>query len=143
MRITILIIFISISLLTYSQNTFNNYDSRLLMKYSESYLFSLQENNPDLINYLNFTLDNSCEIIDITADKIASCPYLYEYDNTNKTITENTLSVDQLENINIYKYNFEQDLNLNKVYRIKNSDNKAIVFISKSELAKRYNNKSN
>ena len=45
------------------------YDKRLLAKFSEAQIQSLQENNPEIIAYWTYFLDHGYEVVDIPAGK--------------------------------------------------------------------------
>ena len=112
------------------------FDNRLIEKYSTEYLTKLSNEQPQLLEFLTFNLDNSYYIMDICED--TKYDVLYELDE-NKIRKDNPAIVD-LENINIYNYDIELKLDRKVVYKIHNT-NIALVFYSKNELVNNFKNK--
>ena len=113
-------------------------DNRLFIKYNVEYLSNLSEKNPETLDYLNFTLDNSCYLINEDGDKFKNCTQLELYDNTNKAFSKVFPSSIELSELNILNYNIELSYNQRTFYRIGNST-KILAFYSLKEMADRYN----
>ena len=71
------------------------------------------------------------------SEKSEALPYLYYFDKENKTQGNLVESVD-MENINIYEYDFHREYESSVTYRIGNTG-KAIVFVSKKKLTHAFN----
>lgn len=116
-------------------------DSRLEEVFSETYIQNLTENHPNDLDYLNWYLDNSYVIIEISPEKCEYLPYLKHFDPVTKSVGENVIDLDQ-ENLNVYRYSFERLYDKSTTYRIGDSG-KAIVFISQKDLATNFNKHQN
>ena len=112
-------------------------DSRLLEKYQEQDLQNIQINNPHKIDYLNYSLYNGYLIIDIDSEKSEALPYLYYFDKENKT-QGGLVEVIDVNDINIYEYDFRREYKTSVTYRIGDTG-KAIVFVSKKKLIHAFN----
>ena len=104
------------------------YDERLLELYDQSYLESLTEEQPFIIQRWNFILDHSYQIVDFPAEKMSD-----DY---------RVIHVDDLENLNILKLtrdlNLTKDQKKNTFYRIGDS-NKHLLLLPREKMAKRLN----
>ena len=116
-------------------------DPRLRVKYTDEYLQDMAQNSPNELKYLNWYLDNSFRIIDITPEKCEYLPYLKHFDPETKTIGDNVTDVNQ-EDFNVFYYSFERKYDKPTTYRI-GSSGKAIVFFSQKDLASNFNKHQN
>lgn len=132
-----LIISLSILIFVKAQNkTIPSIDSRLFEIYSSEFLLDIQNNNPQALEYMNWYLDHSFEIIELPQYKIEFLPELRYFDVNSKTIGE------PIENLptpifNIHKFYFERKNDLPTTYKISNTGI-AIVFFSEKELVKKF-----
>jgi hypothetical protein len=129
--------FLSAFLLIFSLSNAQTADPRLSAVYSEEYLTNLTINRPSQLRYLNWCLDNSYEVIELSAEKVELLPFLKNFDPTTKTIGTNAVSIDE-NAFNLYLYSFERKYNSKTTYRI-GSTGLAIVFDSEKNLAKNFN----
>jgi hypothetical protein len=112
-------------------------DPRLQVKYSENEIQSISYNHPNELNYLNWYLDNSFVIIDMSVEKCEYLPYLKHYDPSTKTVGENVSEISE-ENFNVLLFSYERKYDKSSTYRIGNSG-KAIVFLSEKDLVSNFN----
>jgi hypothetical protein len=131
MKQTFLFIILSVSFLSYSQNSFNN---KLLVKYNIEYLQSLSETQ---IKQLEYELTNSYFIID-NFEKSESFPELLKINTQTKEIINEPLTSVDLTNFNVLKYNYQKQYNNRTYYKIGNTG-KTIVFYSVKEFSENYN----
>lgn len=113
-------------------------DERLSVKYSQNYISTLLENNPEMINYLNFTLDNSCYFVSDGNEKFVASQQLKLFDNSLKTVIDVPVNSVNKSDFNILKYDIQLNYTQRTAYRIGNS-NEVVVFYSSKEMADRYN----
>ncbi len=131
MKQTFLFIILSVSFLSYSQNSFNN---KLLVKYNIEYLQSLSETQ---IKQLEYELTNSYFIID-NFEKSESFPELLKINTQTKEIINEPLTSVDLTNFNVLEYNYQKQYNNRTYYKIGNTG-KTIVFYSVKEFSENYN----
>ena len=98
-------------------------DSRLLDVYSKDYLQQLQTDNPDLLLYLTYFLDNSFYISELPPKK-------EKFYTTVPGVNPN--------NFNVLNLKLERDQYKRKYYQLGNSD-KLLIFYSNQEFAKKFN----
>ena len=123
--------------LTYSQKA----DDRIKVAYGDQYVSELIKNNPQRIEYLNYFLDNSYEII--TATKNSSDKYLLISEFLKKTKHDKEINYTlDVNHFNVLMYNLPRDRKLKKVYRIDNTD-LLIVMFSEEFFVENYNNFKN
>lgn len=121
MKFFTLILFLGISVSVFSQD---NFDKRLLEKYSQEQLNELAVNQPQIVDYWTFYLDNSYEIIDIQAGKsIEKYPEI-KFKSADK--------------FNVFELDSQMQKTGKTHYRIKNS-NLLLVLDSKKEFIEKYN----
>lgn len=68
MKVLILCTLLSVSAVAHAQG---EYDKRLLAKFTEAQIQTLQDKNPEVIAYWTFFLDNGYEVVDIPHGKEA------------------------------------------------------------------------
>lgn len=112
-------------------------DLRLKQAFPEEYLSNLTRDFPLEIQYLNWSLDNSYDIVELGIEKCESLPYLKSFNSLTKTIGENIQDID-VTNFNYFNCYFERQQDRKITYRIGNTG-KAIVFYSFSELVENFN----
>jgi hypothetical protein len=128
------------SLQAFSQSVITP-DSRLSAAYTSEYLTSLNNTQPQELQYLNWYLDNSYTIVEAGIEKCSQMPALKSFDPNTKTIGENVESIDE-GNFNILLYSFERKYDKNSYYRIGDTGY-AIVFESHKKLAENFNKYQN
>jgi len=109
-------------------------DSRIIEFYGEKEIDNLSENR---INYLNYYLDNSYEIKEITEENNEKIELLSDLLLDSKNNNKFILDTD-VNNINILKYNIRRDNKLRTAYRFDNT-NKVLVFYSNEEFTNNFN----
>ena len=123
--------------LTYSQKA----DDRIIVAYGDQYVSDLVKNNPQRIEYLNYFLDHSYEIITSTKNADDKYSLLSEFLKKLKHNNNVNYSLD-LNHFNVLMYNLPRDKKLKKVYRIDNTD-LLIVMFSEEFFVENYNNFKN
>ena len=113
-------------------------DARLFVKYNNDYVNNLIANSPEIISYLNYTLDNSCYFLTDDNEKFKNSPQLRLFDNATKTVVANPVSEIDKGNFIILLYDIQLSYNQRTSYRIGNS-NQVVVFYSSKEMANRFN----
>jgi hypothetical protein len=91
----------------------------------------IQKNNPDLIIYYNFFLDNAYIISEVPADK-------HSENNFQELVLPLKGGKVDKEKLNILKLDIQRKFDENVYYKIKNSK-EVIVFLSEQEFMKKYN----
>ncbi|HRW21878.1 MAG TPA: hypothetical protein P5509_07895 [Bacteroidales bacterium] len=129
--ITVLIM--SISSVIYAQ-TESSPDNRLLAKYSTEYLSNLQETQPQMIEYLNFELNNGFTFVDIPEEKAEQFPYLRYFNGKEQGDIVEEIPTGSL---NLALYEYERNYSSRTTYRI--GSNQAIVFYSIKEMSELFN----
>ena len=127
-----LLLTLTYPLKTISQITAN---SKIIEVYGEKEVANLSDNR---INYLNYYLDNSYEIREISKQKDDKFTLLSDLLLESKTATEFILDTD-VNNINILKYKIKRANKLRTTYRLDNT-NKVLVFYSNEEFTENFNN---
>ncbi len=110
-------------------------DPRLDAVYSEDYLDFLAENNSQKLDYMNWCLDNSYKIVEMSPDKYIHLPYLKYYDPINKLVGDEVVDIYESDQFNIHMFSFVRDKNIHVMYRIGDTG-KVIIFESKTKLLK-------
>jgi len=123
--------------LTYPLKTISQItaDSKIIEVYGEKEVANLSDNR---INYLNYYLDNSYEIREISKEKDEKFTLLSDLLLESKTDNKFILDTD-INNINILKYNIKRANKLKTTYRLDNT-NKVLVFYSNEEFTENFNN---
>ncbi len=116
-------------------------DARLSDVYSQDYLNDLEQNNPQEIEYLNWYLDNSYQIVYAGVEKCEQMPCLKHLNTETKLPGEIVNSINE-EDFNILLYSFERGYDKKTHYRIGNTGY-AIVFESHLKLAENFNTYKN
>jgi len=122
--------------LTYPFKTFSQteLDSRIIEFYGQIEVKKLTDTR---ISYLNYYLDNSYEIMEISRQKDEKFTLLSELLLESKT--DNKYILDKnINNINILKYSIKRSSKLRTTYRLDNT-NKVLVFYSNEEFTNNYN----
>jgi hypothetical protein len=128
-----IILCVSIGAVAFAQTEITP-DERLYAKYSSEYLNNLSENQPQLLEYLNFELDNGFVFVEIPGEKAEQFPYLRYFND--KEQGDIVLEVpDGFFNLALYEY--ERNYSRKTTYRI--GSNKAIVFHSIKEMTELFN----
>lgn len=121
MKTILILFFLGVSLSAFSQDDF---DKRLLVKFSEEQIADLQKNHVDILTYWSYCLDNSYEVVDMNAGK-----NLEMYPEIN---------FKSAEKFNVLEINEKRQKVGKTHFRIKNS-NQLLVLDSGDELVKKYN----
>jgi len=127
-----LLLTLTYPLKTISQITAN---SKIIEVYGEKEVANLSDNR---ISYLNYYLDNSYEIREISKEKDEKFTLLSDLLLESKTANKFILDTD-VNNINILKYNIKRANKLRTTYRLDNT-NKVLVFYSNEEFTENFNN---
>lgn len=107
-------------------------DQRLYDCFPEDYIKQLEKNNPQLIRYYNFFLENSFQIVDYSTEKPSKGKVIYDYAKNNiKTI--------DIDNFNPFMFNLDLDYEHYTHYLIPDKK-KVIVFYPKKRIEKDYKN---
>ena len=116
--------------ITYTVNSqTNNYDTRLLSKFSDKELSEMKVNAPATLNYWNFYVANAYQIMDLAAEKALS----HEI--------KGTLKIVDLNNINVFELNKLPLAKDYQYYKIENT-NKLLVIISEEQIKAKFNKSS-
>jgi hypothetical protein len=108
-----------------------DYDPRLLARYSEDRIAELQREQPSILEYWTYYLDNAYIIVDSEA--------------TGKHLkADETIKIKDIENFNILELDIHMDRNHSKVYQIKGTPKYLLLHSNKtfSELFSRHRNQS-
>lgn len=107
----------------------NNYDTRLLSKFSDKELLEMKSNAPETLNYWNFYVANAYQIMDLAAEKAVA----HEIKGTLKIVDTKNINVFELNKIPLVKdYQY---------YKIE-STNKLLVIISEEQIKAKFNKSS-
>ncbi|MGB3946944.1 MAG: hypothetical protein WBM13_03095 [Bacteroidia bacterium] len=116
--------------ITYTVNSqTNNYDTRLLSKFSDKELSEMKVNAPATLNYWNFYVANAYQIMDLAAEKALA----HEI--------KGTLKIVDLNNINVFELNKLPLAKDYQYYKIENT-NKLLVIISEEQIKAKFNKSS-
>lgn len=116
-----------------TQSSIISPDIRLFDCFEKAYIELLKSNNPDLIVYYNFYLDNSYFIAELPAEKsnsakIEKLKFQDKFKNSKTNISE----------LNILKYDVKRFYDEYSFYSI-GTTNKVVVFYSEKEFMIKYN----
>ncbi len=115
-------------------------DTRLYEAFGKEYVDFLKQNNPQLIGYFNFFLDNSFVLVQHPSEKIpgiiSSCPML-ELNNPALAIDHPDM-VKGTKSINIFKYKYKIEQDKIVQYRLDDSGI-IIIFYSGNTITEMYN----
>jgi len=129
-----LALFLAMPFLTFAQISNNGIDQRLNDKYSIEYLNDLKSQDPAALDYLNYFVENVYRIIDMP-DKQIACLDLKRVDVTNNQ----PITLAEMENFNLYKYNCTVLPDKRMFYKIKNTG-KLLIIKSEKELKDSFSN---
>lgn len=114
-------------------------DPRIVEVFGQETVDFYLENNPSIIRYYNFFLENSYSIQDMPQEKMEGLKTLPELTLKNEFQTDLVDYTEKgLENLNIMKYDLKIDSNIGPIYRLGNT-NKIIIFLSGKEIQNLYN----
>jgi hypothetical protein len=145
-RLFILVSLLFIGQLGFSQSSKDMYspDARLYEAFGKDRIEFLKQNNPDLIMYYNFYLDNAFVLVQHPTDKIQgivkNCPML-EVNNPSFAMDKPDMTKGT-KSINILKYKYQIDPNKATTYRLDNSGI-VIVFYPAKTITEKYNKARN
>lgn len=114
-------------------------DPRVIEVFGQETVTFYLENNPSMIQYYNFFLENSYTIQDMPQEKMGelqNIPELKLKENFQTDIIDYTEK--GLENLNIMKFDFQIDPNVGPIFRLGNT-NRLIIFLSGKEIQNLYN----
>ena len=106
-------------------------DSRVIDYLGAEKVAMLQKNNPSLIHYYNFFLDNSYTIESLPADKLEGNNF------TELTLPLSNGEVDT-KKLNVLQLNIQRKYDENIYFKIKNSD-QIFIMLSEKIFIKKYN----
>ncbi len=121
MRKLLLLLFCAFAGQAFSQADF---DQRLLAKFPEERIKQLQQDQPSVIQYWTYYLDNSYSIVSEADGKAQP--------------TDEIVKIADLENFNILELDVHMDRKRNLAYKIKGTD-KYLVMLSNDAFSKRFN----
>lgn len=114
-------------------------DPRVIEVFGQETVTFYLENNPSLIQYYNFFLDNSYSIQDMPQEKMGELQNIPELKLKELFQTDYVdYSEKGIENLNIMKFDFQIDPNVGPIFRLGNT-NKLIIFLSGKEIQNLYN----
>lgn len=114
-------------------------DPRVIEVFGQETVTFYLENNPSIIQYYNFFLENSYSIQDMPQEKMGelqNIPELKLKENFQTDVIDYTEK--GLENLNIMKFDFQIDPNVGPIFRLGNT-NRLIIFLSGKEIQNLYN----
>jgi len=121
-----------------------NPDPRLYEAFGKGRIDFLQQNNPDLIEYYNFYLDNACVLEQHPSEKIpgiiSSCPIM-ELISPEMTMDKPDMAKGT-KSINILKYQYKIEQDKTTQYRLDDSGI-VIVFYPAKITTEKYNKAKN
>lgn len=139
MRIVTLLFATCILLSGGTAQTIVKADERIKAVYEESYIATLEEKNPQVLEYLNFSLDNGYFIDEsFPPDKYETLPELFVIDPATKKVIQESVTGEMIHGINILACRFERADNARTYYRIGDTG-KVIVLYSVKELTAKFN----
>jgi hypothetical protein len=114
-------------------------DPRVIEVFGQETVTFYLENNPSIIQYYNFFLDNSYSIQDMPQEKMGELQNIPELKLKESFQTDYVdYSEKGIENLNIMKFDFQIDPNVGPIFRLGNT-NKLIIFLSGKEIQNLYN----
>jgi hypothetical protein len=114
-------------------------DPRIIEVFGQETVDFYLENNPSLIQYYNYFLENSYSIQEIPQEKMGDLQTIPELKRKEKFQSDFIDYTEKgLENLNIMKFDLKIDPNIGPIYRLGNT-NKIIVFLSGNEIQNKYN----
>jgi hypothetical protein len=121
-----------------------NPDARLYECFDKTYIQQLQKDNPELILYYNFYLDNSYFVGKEVPEKPINGKDIHTVTLKNETSSDKIqyfnedLSKFNPKTFNVLKYNFKTDYNKYTNYILGNTG-KILIFYPKKRFIKKYN----
>jgi hypothetical protein len=123
----------------FGQVSFENVDQRIIDLYGESRVNEMIVNQPNLIDYLNYYVNNAYKIIyDVPERKLGQFEDISSITNTRTGLA---IAENDLDNLNILLLSITRSQNEYLTYRIGSTGN-VIVFIAPQFLLDEYNNLS-
>ncbi len=119
-------------------------DARLYQCFDKTYIQQLQKDNPELILYYNFYLDNSYFVGKEVPGKPVQCKNIKKVTLKNETLSgkvqyfNEDLSNFNPKTFNVLKYNFNTDYNKYTNYFL-GKTGKILIFYPKKRFIKKYN----
>jgi hypothetical protein len=107
----------------------NNYDTRLLSKFSDKELVEMKTNAPETFNYWNFYVANAYQIMDLAAEKAVT----HEI--------KGTMAITDVKNINVFELKKLPLAKDYQYYKIENT-NQLLVIISEEQIKAKFNKSS-
>jgi hypothetical protein len=126
MRTLLLITALMLIKISSAQQT---YDKKLLAKFDKTYLEQQAKNNPIFIERQNFIVNHSYKIID--ADSIPNnikLKKLQAFDHKQKKAINKEITINDLNNFNIFNYNAKPGKKSNNYYKIGNTGKILVVY---------------
>lgn len=115
-------------------------DQRLKAIYSEQDLIQLKNNSPEIVDLLNFQLNNAWFIAgEEVLPKVQDSPFLYYIDKESGQASDIRVEEIDPENLNIAEFYVERDYNKHVFYKVGNSG-VVLGFYSIKEFTNMYNN---
>lgn len=114
-------------------------DPRVIEVFGQETVTFYLENNPSMIQYYNFFLENSYTIQDMPQEKMGELQNIPELKLKENFLTDIIDYTEKgLENLNIMKFDFQIDPNVGPIFRLGNT-NRLIIFLSGKEIQNLYN----
>jgi hypothetical protein len=141
---TLILVFLTViifSINAISQNTKVNADSRLYQCYDSSYVHQMMTNNPPLVAYYNFYLDNAFYVVQLNQAKPVTGVDIHTVKLNDdlakgKTVYFNEKTFDALK-FNVLKYSFGTN-DVNFITYIWKEAGIALVFLPRNKFADAY-----
>lgn len=121
MKTIFILFFLGVSLSAFSQDDF---DKRLLVKFSEEQVLKMKSEHPNVLEYWDFYLDHSYVIVDVPEGKSAS-----EYPE---------LKFKSADKFNILAHDITMNSTVKKYYQLPGS-NQMLVLLSSADFTKKFN----
>ncbi len=131
MRHSLLIIIFSLTSILLSSFSTKDPDPRIIDYLGQEKVDIILKNNPDLINYYNFFLENSYIISEVPQDK------LIDNNFTEIKLPLENGKVDR-EKLNVLKLNIQRKYDSRIYFKVENS-NEIFIMLSEKEFIEKYN----
>lgn len=117
-------------------------DARLLEVYSQEYLNKIGKDQPHIIEFFNYKLDNSYQVVDLegkteSMDLPLLSTVLLRRETEDSNIATDALDAYRNNNLNVLNYSFANNKVKKSFYLIDGTTN-ALMFYSNDELLKNF-----
>ena len=122
----------------FAQSTAAQPDQRILDVYGTTHTNFLMDKAPERIAYLNYFLDNSYEVVEITYHPDEKLPKVSSVSLNTKYSGPMTRPTFDVNNFNVLLYNFKRNKSIKTLYRVDDT-NKVIAFYAEEKIAEAFN----